>query len=439
MPNKKNIVVRKNARAQRRKDKKQKGLVPLGIDAKARQVGETVKQLENDVRFSDKRVNTTEANQLANQLKETIYEQIVASSIFLGPVIAYVSYALQKGYMANATSENYPYYATCYITQMIVNAVQNGVPLTTDAPYWLVCLLQAVAAKSVPFANGKAAYRFKLDNPAYIPPSSVVISPAGTSWWVWEPSATNFIDGFPVGNDTSSNPTYTTELGQAAWTSITEFMASSSTLLGGTKENKMVPLSTKTPFLKDVSSFGVNNIQCGVGYGGAGAALTNVQLEVPVIHPQFAVFNGLSVLNPGDFRYPNYVTASAGDAVFLGGFLSSLLSCQNYGMKRAPKFHFVDMNEFVDVIAWWYTGMLQTFLQSPTFLTALENTAAFNFAIYQCPLTFQEFVLLVRNVVMGVFKDTQPATQSIHPHPFQTEIDQQFAPLSCGSNTCFFV
>jgi len=54
-----------------------------------------------------------------------------------------------------------------------------------------------------------------------------------------------------------------------------------------------------------------------------------------------------------------------------------------------------------------------------------------------CPLTLQEMLIVLRNVIMGAFKQSQSAAQGITPFSPPTESSNQFVPFTAASNTCY--
>jgi len=99
-------------------------------------------------------------------------------------------------------------------------------------------------------------------------------------------------------------------------------------------------------------------------------------------------------------------------------------------MKRFPKLHAVDFMEFGSVLL--------------TYITMMQQAAANNKgenpidpALLQCPLTIQELLLLLRNVMMQCFKDTQNSVQTTYPALPPSAESNCFVPFICSTGTCF--
>lgn len=368
---------------------------------------------------------------LGNQIKsETIVCNLSADALY-GVMISYVTLALQKGFQATSTEPTYPFYAAQF-GWGILNAYATGnIPQTQNLPYWLLCLGQALAPANVPFQQGKIAYSWAIDGG--VPADSSVLlgyTPYGFKWNANIPAGGN-VDGFPLSAD-FDNSAYTQELGAAAFSELIQFMADEATG-DAVQISKIVPLSTKTGYETNVSAFSVNSLAEGIGYPNIGGFVAQAQLEVPIFDPLFAVFSPNIVQNQTD-RFFSLATTTAGDSLFLGGMMSSLCPQEQWAMKRYPKFHAVDFLEFADVLSNW-VSLAQTALINDPQSTVATDVGGPDVVSYVCPLTLQEQNLLLRNVIMGAFKDTQPLVQSLYPRLPEPNADE-FVPYVASSTTC---
>jgi hypothetical protein len=99
-------------------------------------------------------------------------------------------------------------------------------------------------------------------------------------------------------------------------------------------------------------------------------------------------------------------------------------------MQRPPKLHPIHLEDFVDVVGKWVRGMQQNYVNDP-------SNAGADFTALQCSLTLQETTILIRNVLMTAFKNTQASVHGMYPVVPSSNVDDQFVPLIVSSNTCF--
>jgi len=200
------------------------------------------------------------------------------------------------------------------------------------------------------------------------------------------------------------------------------------------KCRKLCPLSTKTGYETNVSAFAVNTSAEGGGFANIGGYVELAQLEVPIFDPLFAVFSPNLVQDQTD-RFFNLSTATSGDSVFLGGAMSSLFHPGQWSMKRYPKFHSVDFLEFADVLSNW-VSLVQTALLNDPQVNVSTEVGGPDPALFVCPLTIQEQNLLLRNVIMSAFKDTQALVQGLYPRQPQPGNDNEFVAYVASATTC---
>jgi len=221
-------------------------------------------------------------------------------------------------------------------------------------------------------------------------------------------------------------------LGAAAFSQVIQFMAKES-MGGAGSVSRLVPTSLKTGYETNVSSFCVNGSAEGNGWAGIGGFVDQAQLEVPIFNPLFAVFSPNIIGNQTD-RFFNLTTAASGDSAFLGGALAELFTEQTWSMKRYPKFHAVDFLEFGDVLANWVSSILSALTNDPQ--TQTSQVEGVDLSAFNCPLTLQEVLLLLRNVIMSAFKDTQPLVQALYPRQPASATAVEFVPYVASATTC---
>jgi len=441
MPVQPRVVTKKpkgqKKRVKKRNAKKNKKKLGINVVKTAERPGEPKKSVMFDARFAPDKITASTDNTTDSQNREVVQVVPLNSNVLAYISAAYVTYAVQRGYLGFATSEIFPFLAFAYLTNALIAAANGGVPAVSMMPYWVLCLMRGLAPKAVPFKLGTIAYRwdFTLVGTTYTPADSLIADGIYNTFWSIFGSGGSFIGGFPVG--TPDTFPYDPVAAVNAWSEITEYMADQK---NGRYESKMVPLSTKTPFDKDVSLYAFGSQFFGFGALGFGGPGVMINSEVPLRYP---VLGGLATQNGNNQlvnRYPMFVNSGGSDAAWIGAIMSNLLPAPMWSFKKHTVFKFIDFNRIVDVAAKWLTAALQAYADSPTEQTVIQATGQDNTTLipfFQCPITFQEFQLLLRNVCMCAFADTQPGVQFLVPRQPTGPMDNQFTPFISGSTTCY--
>jgi len=181
-----------------------------------------------------------------------------------------------------------------------------------------------------------------------------------------------------------------------------------------------------------------------------GGIASLAQFEVPIYTPIFACLTSATSVETVQNRFYNYSLSTSGDSMWLGAAISSFLPMKHWGMKRYPRFHAVDFLQSTDIILQWMTGIIQAYLNDPQAIIATNSAFARsgkdtsrnapsmppNPYMPVCPLTVQEVQLLLRNVLMSAFKQTQAGVQSLYPREPESATDNQFVPFVSCASTC---
>jgi hypothetical protein len=411
-----------------KKDKKQQN-VPF----------ESKKQLKNDPRNEKAKTNVSRDLSLTTQQQQVAVQVPVAAESVQGIAMSYVTYVLQKGYMANAEDVSYIYYAYVYLIQIMISYMTSGVTLSATLPYWLLCLGRALAPKSVAFKSGQISYTWLIDNPSFQASSAPqAIGPGlySAHWQLYAPTTGNEAsDLFPIGQVPGS---YNINNGLLAWQNVNQFMTANLTSEDPFAfMHKQVATSIKTPYDTNVSAFAQNNTQSGGGWNGVGGPYNNLQHEVPIFSSMLS-----SLAYPTEYdqqtpdRFPVRVIQQGVDALYTGAFLTQFSTMRTLSKKGEQRFHFVDFLEFGDVIAQWVQQLIMTVMSDPEYITAFQTDNEIT-SVLTCPLTLQEMLLVLRAVVFTIFKDTQPAVQAMYPRSPQSMNDSEFIAYVSSATTCY--
>jgi len=396
---------------------------------------ETRKQARGDPRMGQ-RVQHSEVGVLTSQKSVAIQAALEANSIW-GWSKGYVVRALERGYAASASIPQNPYWAYVYLSKILAQFAAGGIPAVAKLPYVVLAFGRALSPKSAGLDLGKASFAFTT-LAAGNPLSQQVIgfAPYGFQWTLgYVPTVPVPINGFPLLSFAGLGAP-TDDQAQAAFAEMNLFLTNSDT---GNPAYRSVALNEKTRLDNDVSTFTFLTSAVGYGSGGSGTSGFGgvAALEVPIFRPFLAAFNQYNFTDDTNNRWSNLNVPIAGDSLFVGASMSSLIHEKDWGFKRYPKFHAVDFLEFGEVLAMWVQAIQQAAMNDPTGQwAATEATPAQTIASYQCPLTLQEMFLLLRNVMMTAFKDTQAGVQGLGPYLPSSGTDNQFVPFGVSAGTC---
>lgn len=394
---------------------------------------------DKDFRNNKKTVTENSRIFMDNANPAAVYEVPITLEALSAPIFAAVCHALQRGWTATVTNPSYPYYAYVYMTQILVNFVTSGTPIAQQTPKWLQVLGQLLTAKTVPMKNGKATYKFTISS-----------QDASNLSWTKQLGPLPYQKygnlGIPLptggegpnGISTLAQPAaYTVVGGADAYMSFTNY----SNQQGDTFNNEMlktVAATTPTRYMSVVSAYAVNR-PIGGGNANCGSPASVIELEVPITDPVCSVFlqrpdNNNTYLS----RYGRYNRAWEGDGLTLAGMFMSM-KLNQLSFKDPPKYKFIDFNEIVEVLYLWIEGVQNKVANDPAFVENLgQNTGSTLLEDLTCPLTMQEIRIMLRAVLMNLFKDTQYYVQGLYPNVPTSSQDNQFVAFACATGTCAY-
>jgi len=355
----------------------------------------------------------------------TIEANISREALF-GVVQQYLSFALSRGYMAFARSPDWPYFAAVYLINVLFSYVRGTTPQATSLPYWVQCFGQALGPKVVKFELGWVQYRFLAltTGTQYVPaPNLQTGVPAYGYEWLLYVQGSGDVDLFPKATAPSA---YSDQDGYTAWSSLAQFMT-----VAGNKMTQVLPICDTT-WKKNVSAFAVPQITEGYGVGTAGGMAFTGGLEVPLHNPILSVFATADTTGDGvsPYRYPKFSNTFAGDAMFAGAAFSQLMDFRHLNQKRMPRIHYIDFLEFGDVLAIWTSKLIQAKFSDTGAQTQITTPSD-----YQCPLSLQEMLLVLRNEMMSLLNRSQVAFQANYPRVPANGTANEFQPYLCSSTT----
>lgn len=346
---------------------------------------------------------------------------------FAGVILGAISYALNRGWSLNVQDDNYIYFAFVYQTQLLVNAAQGAVPQSNTVPYWLSLCLQAVLQTSVPFKIGHMAYAANITTPINTAAEQLIGPTAYKHVYSLGIKESSLVNGmFPVVGAPAS---YSEEEGAKATQSLWIYLEA---LHKNDAESfhRMVSSGKANVMTKDVSAFATVQGFPGGGFAGSGAWFREVQLEVPIRRPIFAVFSESPEIGFTN-RGANQLRLTSGDSITLGGCLVSEFTEEELKVKLPPIIKYNDFLWFADIFCRAIQSAIQLRLETAAFLENIASDPDYYETTVQCPLTMQNFLLMFKATMMIVFKDNFKC-QGTYPRSASSKSDSEFVVYPVG-------
>jgi len=386
-------------------------------------------------RMGNRNIGSSTTNYMSNLENEIAFDVTSPSSVFYSMPAGIVSLCLQRGWMAGAENPSIPYLAFGYLCYIVQSFALNITLPTIRIPRCIALFCHSLMTKSVPAMGGKVNYKFNFTQDTTFPSQLQLGPTADANWSLWVPDSTKT----GVWANFMTPTVWTIELGQSAYQSLVQFLENSSYAADG-NALQLVAAGAPNKMDKDVSAFAVTYADPGGAYNFTGGFGKQVYLEVPIHSPLFAVnyYNPLNALDIN--RYGSFTSSFAGSG-FLLSALATVLKERWTGMKAPPTFKCIDLNEFIEVYALVIQKALYIALNDPQTQAVLlamapADVQAYLYAQYQCPITLQEFSILLRDVMMNLLKDTQFAVQDIFPRSSAVTDAPLFTACVAGTNTC---
>jgi hypothetical protein len=357
-------------------------------------------------------------------------EDVVVSTaieIVQACAIGIITYAVSRGFN-DPSDESIVYHTLVYIVDMLTQTMRNSTLTVQKVPKFLKKILDAIKPKKVNIASGSMGFVWTTDfNPLATTDVYNMSPSAAPRDWNAKITSGSFINGFiPVLTNASA---YTAENGAAAWSKLLNFLSAFPDCPWATLVDVIGGKVTKN--FTDASAFTNNKQIIGDSGSGNGGYCKNSTLEVPVQFPLFAVFAANVAGETGDpYRTPRYSIMTAGDACSLGWFLASNFNDKMDRGRIACVYKSVDFNRLLDIVGRWMSKVAQMAFDDIQTNAAWQNDPNY----LTCPLTFQEFSIMMRNICTNVFQDTQGGVQNNLPGS-SLNVSNNFLPFVIGPNT----
>lgn len=356
----------------------------------------------------------------------------VDANVFRDLLLPVMSYAISRGFSLNTLNDSYIAWSWQYQSQLLLNAAQDGVPLSGMIPQWFALLYQAVIATGVNSRGGKVTYQMNITNTPDYSFEQLIGPPAFKHVFSLGVKTSALVNGlFPV---VEAPDAYTFEKGQMATQQLWLFL-SSDDRIGAHKHphmHKMVESSGKNIMTEDVSAFAWFNGSPGGGKDNTGGWMKQVFHEVPIWKPIFSVFaaNEKLLFNRAEVQLRPW----SGDAITTGCMLVDGIGMHQLGMKTYPVAKYLDLNEYLSVLAHVVRLVINLRLQTAAFVENVKNDTHYYDRHVRCPLTIQELGLILRATCMLVYNDTK-AFQGTYPRAATSPSDNEFVVYGSGIQT----
>lgn len=334
-----------------------------------------------------------------------VIEVRALQELFQGLAIGVVSYAIQRGFQGFSSTPSSVNLAYDYLIKSLDASARNSVPLLTKTPHFLNLLMDSLKPKTVPCGAGKVTYKYNITT-NFVTPNWFAQMTSGGFWAVGDPSSTLVNGMFPQMQAPAS---YSDEAAAVSLNSMYQFL---STTASRGDMTALEHAERKTIMMDDVSGYAICGGDPGNGYAGYGAPRSVVSLEVPIRSPVFSVMNQVPGTTVSLARSAAFLRAHGGDLVSLGGMMAGLLHEKQLHFKTPPVYKALDAQEFYDQIAYLAQSMVQYALSDLQINQQFASATATP-ADYICPLTFQEFRLLFRNVMLLATANSQYFAQGL--------------------------
>jgi hypothetical protein len=374
-----------------------------------------------DVRFDAGRKNSSNTNLFSN----TISELKITEPEFYEPYIPIASYcvleAYRNGFNTVGDVQNTAYGAYRQVFRVLhAYASNNYAQLPYKVPKWLANYGCAISPKIINTKGGSYDYSWLTNqNDNYGPPSFVPCNlPIGYETLIGYQPGTPEVNDFPTA---IVSPVVITE-DEGSFNALVTFMAQKS------KAWEMVsPGEHVSAFGRDVSAFAQRVVTQGNSNFDGGAEYVAAN-EIPITLPAVTCAKNSSSPIFDGLRSTHCATSFAGSTACFPFLATNCNNNKGVFTRVAPVAAPIDFNEFVEVMA-LAVSKVQT-------IAAKSGVFQGTFDELQCPISLQEFKLVLRDQIMRQFSTSQYyGTTYNHDLP-EDGSDRVFQPFMSGVSTC---
>jgi len=365
-------------------------------------------------------VNVVDDDIDPNQDRSININPLITVTSLWSVLLPMYSIALSRGFQSRAYAAGIPsavYYSFVYLEQLLAGAVLDASPMMTNVPRWLRLLYQGLRPTSQVFKTGEVSYKFleSGDDPtlATAPPPKIDLTDKSSFNFGVPVASSGVVNGYPIQLPSGG---YTTELGEASATLLFEFF-SERDQINKSPMWEMVPLTEQCATTHDGSAYAAVYSEVGSAALSPGGMTVEYFSECFIDKPLMAKFTAYDLTSQ---RVSGSSRIGGGGACYCGARVLELRQERGIASKAKPVFKTIDFFELVDVLAF-------TLAMAEEFAVADQSRSS---VPTECPLTFQDFCILLRQVVMSYNIHAQ--AQAMDLDDFNGEGFYAFIPTSGG-------
>jgi hypothetical protein len=332
---------------------------------------------------------------------------------------ALISMGYARGWL-NTTPTLSMFYAYSALIKDIIAVMSGEVNPIVIRPRWITDLFGSLAPKTVPTTTGSLVYSWTgLDS--VITDSQFICR--GYSYFMYD-RTNNLQAGGWLTQDPPPAPPPGTDLVTIA-AKLYNLISDSDNYSRQLVDNK----DYKSTYVKDASAYAQYSPYYGTGNSLAGGAAASSELEVPFSNGIISRFTNYATTTGRVSRSFKFVSGDSTSAFGIGYLRNFPLNA--YRTKYAPVYKFLDLDEVVYLLEYYYVKLVQAALANMNFVSSgVVIPTETIFALQQFSYTPQQFRIAVRQAVLQMFSDSQNLAQFIN----YSSANNAFEPLRTGSN-----
>lgn len=363
-------------------------------------------------------------NTLSGQNVLSTCNKMTAISVPLGPkpvadfCWAVVSYALSLGYMTYAASSSDPYQAYVQLAIVVTGALTNTVPVTQKIWAPVGKIIDYLRPQIVKVGDAEIVFTFSAQyDPTVLPPVYNMGPSGGRTGNMYIPTSTQINGLLP---QCVAPVPFTSPAGVAAYNSLMSFLSS--------KGNEMELVDFVNHMKRpNASAYAFTSSHIGGSSSETGAISMVAELETFLDDPRLAVWC------PQSFNALNKTRCGVRSVETSGS--PSTLVCEKMQNTLNPSIHNKTAQRFMPVDFYQIAECVATWMEEVANLAANDfQNSTLPISNYLMSLTGQEFLILLRQVMISMFADSVIATQTIFPSSSNGN-PSPFLPFVASANT----
>jgi hypothetical protein len=341
-----------------------------------------------------------------NNIMSTTNNQI-RINVVLGPTViadlawGIVAYALSLGYQTFTDNDNDPFYAYVYLSTAITSALANSTPQTQKILKSLGELIDYLRPQVIQKWGSEIVYTFQPNfDPSAFPPTFALGPAGGRTANFYFPSSTIVNGLYP---QMQAPAAYSASAGLQAFNSLLAYLSNQ----GMGEPMELIPFENHR-VKPDASAFATCTGIMGGSSSGSGGFELLAMLETFIDTPTMSVFVPITFNSTSKTRSFVQARMTSGSPMWAGLLKSQNTLNSSFHTKTPIRFTCVDFYEIVETICSWMQKVAQEAAND-------YQNANKPLSTFVLPVTGQEMLILLRQVMVAMFGDSIIATQSMYP------------------------